>query len=168
MIIKKDKITKQVENAIKKIEKEEVTFEDRQKLLLNEYKEIYKSDDLTFEDLIKRKVYLKRSKEIFNTVFLGMMLSIYVTFLSNICSNVMNNITSNKYLISLGELVLCFSILILIYIFDYKEPIKLNNSEKYSTEKFEIELIDAIIEKRFDFDCIKNEIINSYLNEDES
>lgn len=166
MIIKKDKITKQIEKVIEQIEKEEFTFEDKQKLLLNEYKEIYTSDNLTFDDLIKRKVYLNRSKKIYNIVFLGMMLSIYVTFLSNIYSNAINNITSNKYLISLGEFGLSLLTLILIYLFAYNEPIKPNNIEKYNTEKFEIELIDTIIENKFNFDCVKNEIINSYLNED--
>ena len=174
MIIKKDKITKQVAKAIKKIEKEEVTFEDKQKLLLNKYKEIYKSNDLTFEDLIKRKVHLKKSREKFELVFLTVMLSGTVTFLINIIYELDIN-----WFINFGEWVyfiyfiifVIFGVLIYIIIKAILIDRDVEFEKYYNAEKFEIELIDTIIEREFtivDFDCIKNEIINSCFNEDEN
>lgn len=156
----KDKITAQVLDAVTKIEKEEVTFEKRLQCLLDEYKQIYKVDNVTYEDLIKRKIYLKRSKENWNVVLLSLLLSGGTTYLIKAIDRYNINI------IALGEFNIAIDIFIymlfafILYVIIDKILIKFDfRCDKYNQYDFEIDLIDTIIKEHFQLDSVKKDIL---------
>lgn len=172
----KDKITAQVLDAVTKIEKEEVTFEKRLQCLLDEYKQIYKVDNFTYEDLIKRKIYLMKSREIFNNIFVTLILSGFVTYLINIISVIsadninigainigainINIDTILEIWISFINLIIFIICVGLVYFILSKILLKHNfNFERYNTYHFEIDLIDTIIKEHFQFDSVKKDIL---------
>lgn len=164
--MKKDKITAEIIGAINKIESNEKDFTKRRQKLIEKYIEIYTSPDITSTDLIKRKNYILHWGNHYLTVFLGLILSEFVTYILNALDvfqdvNIPIIQTEGDYL---GLIVMvCISIGVSVKLsdlFTYSNDIHI----RYNTMEFEVNLIDEILEKECHLMSIKQKIIDVRCN----
>lgn len=162
----KDKITAQVLDAVKKIEKEEVTFEKRLQCLLDEYKNIYKPGNFTFEDLIARKWYLQKSVDDFNSIFVSVCISGLIScFVSMVTTCYFQNKDCIQITIIGSILIVPITIILVLISCALYKMILQNRKDfdRYGTYEFEMQIIDEILTNRGknEFTKTKNSILNS-------
>lgn len=160
--MKKDKITDQVINTAKIIEANEQGFTERKRKLLEKYREIYLSEDITYEDLIARKSFLMNSRKYFLSIFLTLALGLFVTYAFNalnivLPTNTFLQIAANFLWVSFmitGSYFLSEKLSNIIYVSD-------GRSDRYNTIEFEIKLIDSILEEQFHYEDTITDIVNT-------
>lgn len=162
----KDKITKEVIEFIKEIEKDKrLNFQKRKKKLLQKYKDIYNVNKVSFDDLIARKIFLKKSRDSYLNILLSLILSAFVSYIYNQSAVVLNDSISGVTRVWSNVLVFVIIVVWSILISSLINGIVLKGYKsfaKYNTNEFEIEIIDSILREHFHLDDIKAEIVQNY------
>lgn len=161
--MKKDKITNELTAAIKKIEANEVTFTKRRKKLIEKYIELYTSPDITSSDLIERKNYILHWRNNFFTVYLGLVLSAFVSTIFNMFGivQVSDNPIVKIWVNCIGLIVV---VSLSIWLSTKFSNILTNTNDvqiRYNTMEFEVKLIDEILEKECPLSSVKQKIIDT-------
>lgn len=157
-MFRKDALTKEILKEVKKIKKEETGFAGRQEKLIHKYKEIY-SEDYKYEDLIKRKNYIKRGPANFFNIFLNLVIAMTVSAMWHVAPNTENPIIVGVIFV----LSLIFSVIIAWLISPVVKDVYYS-SNVYNTNELEIKIIDGIIATRFRYEELTNEIIKKSNN----
>ena len=134
-------------------------------MLLNKLIELYMDDDVQEKDLIQRKIYLQKSTDDFNSVFVSICISGLIgCFVSMITTCYFQNkscfqITFIGSILTIPMTIILFFISFVLYKMILQNR---KNFDRYGTYEFEIELIDEILKNRWEdeFKKCKNNILN--------
>ncbi len=171
-----DKITNKVFDEIDIIEEKKGIYykhcyNKRKKMVLNKLTEIYMDDNVQEKDLIQRKIYLQKSTDDFNSVFVSICISGLIScFVSMITTCYFQN--KNCFQITFIGFILIIPITIILFFIScvlYKMILQnRKNFDRYGTYEFEIELIDEILKNRWEDDLkkCKNNILNRFDSKD--
>lgn len=149
--LRKDKISKDIGKIKKtvnnKLDNGKITLLEGHKILVNEITEIYNKDDYSYNDLLKRRNFIKN----FNSNYKNIIISFAFGLFSSIIVSSVSEFINNNYEISkllnfiisaissTFFLLIAFVLVILIIIYCAK---KLSEEDKYHTDEYELEIIE--------------------------
>lgn len=168
-MLKEDRITKEINKLLQKVEKDSKNTEYKQKVIriYNELNFIYEKAKI--DEIIERKHYIENCMDNAYSTFVTLALSTISWYFIEIISEMVNSSIFSGFIISILKILITAILAISAYVyFSAKISKKSRLYLKFNLKNVELESIDLILKHEFEYQKYINDISENYIHNNDT